>query len=387
AAVVAGLVAGSTVTAVGTEGSLPGEGAGRDVPGGLGVNPFTSLRGMLDRSGDVELFRVRGLGDEKRLLRAFTLDTYRPNEGWGLADGPMPAGVRADGALPTAPGDDGSAPHRTLRIDPVNWNDVWLPVYGSPRRLSGVADGWFYDRASGAVFRERRTRPEPYTEVAALERPTEEELRAAGTAAGDVADVYVDDSGVDPRVRGLARRLTGSEDTVFDKVEAVWRHFRPGNGFVYDTETAPATDRDALADFLFNGRRGYCEQFASSMAVLLRTLDIPSRVAVGFTSGYRDGNVRTITSRDAHAWVEVYFDGIGWVTFDPTPLSDGRGSVPPYLRSESDVEDTVGPDEPDTTTSATAAPPSAGVDDPGDTATAGGGPEPGTGPWLGRVAA
>ncbi len=67
------------------------------------------------------------------------------------------------------------------------------------------------------------------------------------------------------------------------------------------------------------------------MAVMLRSLDIPARVAVGFTSGYRDGDVRTITSRDAHAWVEVHFGEFGWVSFDPTPLADGRGYVPSYL--------------------------------------------------------
>lgn len=331
----AGLVAGVTITGVGTEGRLPGSNPGaRTVLGGLGVNPFTSLRGMLDQGDDVPLFRVTGLGDDQRLLRAFTLDTYYPNEGWGLPDGPMPAGVPANGELPFAPGDDGSAPSREIRIEPVHWNDVWLPVFGSPRALHGLSEGWYYDRTSGSVFRERSQNPAPYVEVAALEEPTRAELRRATPTPGDVADIYTDDSRVDPRVAELARRITASADTTFDKVHAVWKYFDTANGFTYDTQTAPTADSDALADFVLNGKRGYCEQFASAMAVMLRSLDIPARVAVGFTSGYRDGDVRTITSRDAHAWVEVHFGEFGWVSFDPTPLADGRGYVPSYLDNE-----------------------------------------------------
>lgn len=333
AALAVGLVAGSTVTAIGTQGSLPGASGGQSASGGLGVNPFTSLRGMLQRSEDVELFRVRGLGSQRRLLRAFTLDTYRPNQGWGLPEGPMPAGVPAQSPLPPAPGDDGG-PSTEIRIEPVNWVDLWLPVYGAPRALRGVSEGWYYDRTSGSVFRERRQRPSPYVEVASLEEPSKAELRAAAPQAEDLPPVYTSVERIDSRVVELTRRLTRDATNNFDKAQAVWRYFSAENGFVYDTETAPASDSDALADFLLNGKRGYCEQYASSMAVMLRTLGIPSRVAVGFTTGYATGEYRSITSQDAHAWVEVYFGDQGWVSFDPTPLTDGRGFIPPYLRPD-----------------------------------------------------
>ncbi|NIJ12804.1 hypothetical protein FHU38_003148 [Saccharomonospora amisosensis] len=341
ASLVVGLVAGSTVTAIGTEGSLPGSGSGaQNVPGGLGVNPFTSLRGMLDQGETVELFRVRGLRDgERKLLRAFTLDTYRPNEGWGLPDGPMPAGVPANGPLPAAPGDDGTGESREIQIEPVNWYDLWLPVYGSPRGLRDVSEGWYYDRTSGAVFRERRQRPGAYVEVASLREPTKAALRQAPHGARQVPSTYTDPGRLDPRVTALARRLTSGRTNNFDKAEAIWRYFSVENGFVYDTATAPVSDSNALADFLLNGKRGFCEQYASSMAVMLRAVGIPSRVAVGFTTGYDNGKYRSITSQDAHAWVEVYFGGHGWVSFDPTPLSDGRGFVPPYLRPDDTAGD------------------------------------------------
>lgn len=335
-ALVCGLVAGTALTAVGTVGRLPG--SGRDGQGagsgGLGVNPFTSLRGMLDQGSTVDLFRVRGLGNDKRLLRAFTLDTYRPNQGWSLPDGPMPAGYPANQTLPAAVGDDGTGESRQIQIEPVNWVDVWLPVYGALRGLQGVEPGWYYDPASGAVFSERKQHVQAYTEVASLAEPTKEELESVSTRATSAPAVYSRINGVDPRVVALTQQLTVSASSTFDKASAIWRYFTAENGFTYDTQTAAATDSDALADFLLNGKRGFCEQYASAMAVMLRVLGIPSRVAVGFTTGYSDGEYRMITSQDAHAWVEVYFgDELGWVSFDPTPRSDGRGYVPPYLQS------------------------------------------------------
>ncbi|MEU6644831.1 DUF3488 and transglutaminase-like domain-containing protein [Saccharomonospora sp. NPDC046836] len=342
AALVVGLVAGSTVTAIGTEGSLPGSsGNGQNVPGGLGVNPFTSLRGMLDQGSNVELFRVRGLENDRRLLRAFTLDTYRPNQGWGLPEGPMPAGVPASGPLPMAPGDDGTGDTREIRIEPVNWFDLWLPMYGAPRSLRNVAEGWYYDRTSGIVFRERRIRPAAYVESASLREPSKAQLRETDPRPAQVPPIYTTAERVDPRVSALARQLTASATNDFDRAEAIWRYFSPANGFVYDLQTAPANDSDALADFLLNGKRGFCEQYASSMAVMLRAVGIPSRVAVGFTSGVPTGDYRSITSQDAHAWVEVYFGDQGWVSFDPTPLSDGRGYIPSYLRPDEVPNDPV----------------------------------------------
>jgi transglutaminase-like putative cysteine protease len=340
-ALVLGLVAGGTITAVGTVGRLPGSGSGQGTgSGGLGVNPFTSLRGMLDQGTTVDLFRVRGLGNDQRLLRAFTLDTYLPNQGWSLPPGPMPAGYPALQPLPPAPGDTGATESREINIQPLNWNDVWLPVYGSLRSLQGISPGWYYDPESGAVFSERKQHPPTYTESASLAEPTKQQLEtvSAPQTAG-VAPVYTQISGVDPRVVNLAKQVTANSSTTFDKATALWRFFTAENRFTYDTRTAPAADSDALADFLLYGRRGFCEQFASAMAVMLRVLGIPSRVAVGFTTGFADGDTRLITSQDAHAWVEVYFGDLGWVSFDPTPRSDGRGYVPPYLQSGNSTND------------------------------------------------
>ncbi|MBB3665051.1 transglutaminase-like putative cysteine protease [Prauserella sediminis] len=346
-AVAAGLLAGATLTFVGTEGSLPGSEPDRQsAPGGLGVEPFTSLRGMLGDRTPTRMFEVDGLGDNAPLMRAFTLSRYIPGQGWGLPDGRrMPAGRPADGPLPTVPGDTVSGEARTVRVTPVNWFDVWLPTYGKIRNLDPPPGDWYYDPGSGSVYSEDRRRPRSYTMTTSLSEPTREQLRAAGTVSGPDPR-YREVARIDPRVRALAQDLTSDAPTTFGKAQAVWRYFTdPSNGFVYDTETAPASDPDALADFVLRGKRGFCEQYASAMAVMLRSLDVPSRVAVGFTRGTTDGQgTRVLTSEDAHAWVEVYFgDELGWVTFDPTPLTNGRGYTPDYL----DTEDNPAPDDPD----------------------------------------
>ncbi len=86
-------------------------------------------------------------------------------------------------------------------------------------------------------------------------------------------------------------------------------------------------------DFLTT-KRGYCELYASAMAYLVRAAGIPSRVAIGFRNGHPAGDRISVTNHDAHAWVEVYFSGIGWVPFDPTPPGErGGGNDLPWAQS------------------------------------------------------
>jgi hypothetical protein len=345
AAIVLGLFGGA-ITWVGTVGRIPfgsdGNGAGAG-SGGFGIQPFTELRGMLDQGSNRELFKVRGLGTDKRLLRAMTLDTYYPNKGWGLHDeGRSQQGVPVGPQLPPAPGDDGTGAARRIDVQPTSWRDNWLPVYGAPRVIDGAANGYLYDQVSGTVFTTRSEAPPAYTEYASLKEPTAQELRVT-PQVDDLPPRYTELDRVDARVRAKTEQLIAGAANDFDRASAIWRYFTAQSGFVYDTKTAPANDADALADFILNGKRGFCEQFASAMAVMLRVAGIPSRVAIGFTPGVQVNDYLSITTQDAHAWVEAYFGGKGWVTFDPTPLSDGRGITPSYLQAG--AEDGNQPDD------------------------------------------
>jgi protein-glutamine gamma-glutamyltransferase len=116
----------------------------------------------------------------------------------------------------------------------------------------------------------------------------------------------------------LARRWTADATSAYDAVAAIKRHLRRGP---YQYESQVHNYVFALPAFLFIDRAGYCQQFSGTMALMLRMLGIPSRVATGFAPGEVDGGDYQVRDLDAHSWVEVFFPRVGWVTFDPTPAS------------------------------------------------------------------
>jgi transglutaminase-like putative cysteine protease len=119
-----------------------------------------------------------------------------------------------------------------------------------------------------------------------------------------------------------ARRVAGNARTPYDTVLALESWFRQSGGFSYEERPLPATDLPPLVHFVTVTKAGYCQHYAGAMAVMLRLLGIPARVAVGFTSGTRSDDAWKVTDHNAHAWVEAWFPQHGWVAFDPTP---GRG--------------------------------------------------------------
>jgi len=124
---------------------------------------------------------------------------------------------------------------------------------------------------------------------------------------------------LDSRVEQLAKQITANAATAYDKAAAIEIYLRTRFGYTLDLTGKP--EEDALAKFLFVTRSGHCEYFASAMTVMLRTLGVPARVVNGFLPGqYNDiGGDYIVRASDAHTWVEVFFPGYGWLTFDPTP--------------------------------------------------------------------
>src|SRR5262249_27865602 len=122
-----------------------------------------------------------------------------------------------------------------------------------------------------------------------------------------------------------ARRVVGDARSPYAAVLALESWLRGTGGFTY-TQHPPLARAEPLLDFVLRTKRGYCQHFAGAMALMLRYLGIPTRVAEGFTSGTYDPHTKTwtVTDHDAHAWVEAWFPRYGWLPFDPTP---GRGSL------------------------------------------------------------
>ena len=128
------------------------------------------------------------------------------------------------------------------------------------------------------------------------------------------------------RVKELTSSIVQSSLTQYDKVEAIINFLK---GFPYNLKiAAPPSDADGVDYFLFTGKSGYCTYYASAMAVMLRSIGIPTRLAVGFLPGQFDQKTQSyiVRDRDYHAWTEVYFADKGWITFDPTPSTTGESA-------------------------------------------------------------
>jgi transglutaminase-like putative cysteine protease len=158
-----------------------------------------------------------------------------------------------------------------------------------------------------------------------LPMPPPAAVREAGLIYPDsIRETYLQLPTLDPRIPELARQITARDTTPFDKARSIEAYLRSRYGYTLDLSRPPQSD--PLPYFLFQKRAGHCEYFATAMTVMLRTLDIPARYINGFQTGeYNDvaGDL-VVRESDAHSWVEVYFPGFGWLTFDPTPPTDEK---------------------------------------------------------------
>ncbi|MCX7854682.1 MAG: transglutaminase-like domain-containing protein, partial [Anaerolineae bacterium] len=166
-----------------------------------------------------------------------------------------------------------------------------------------------------------------YHARSALGAATVAQLRAAGTDYPQwVTDRYLQlPDTLTPRTRELALQIAAGKDNPYDIAVAVTEYLRANIRYSQTVPPVPR-GREPLDWFLFDLRRGFCNYYASAEVVLLRSLGIPARLAVGFASGKWEGGRYLVRDKDAHAWPEVYFPGFGWVEFEPT------ASQPPILR-------------------------------------------------------
>lgn len=175
--------------------------------------------------------------------------------------------------------------------------------------------------STGSIFNADNLRAvADYTVTSEIPPPMPGHLLPAHDAG--VSDVYLQPPlSLDPRIKERAEQIAADQDTPFLKASAIERYLSAN--FLYTLQLPPVPPKDPIANFLFERQQGHCEYFASSMAVMLRTLGIPSRIVNGFRGGeYNDVTGSYIVrAKDAHSWVEAYFPGYGWYTFDPTPSS------------------------------------------------------------------
>jgi transglutaminase-like putative cysteine protease len=346
-ALVAGLLLPVFVPTL-TEGSLAsGFGGGAGTGNGLGaaLDPVAEMAGQLNRPRPADLLRVDASVDDPGYLRAVALDEYT-DTGWHMTNLDGQESIADDTTLAPLPGGESTRQVRE-RVTVLGHDDQFLPVPYSPLSveiLGGPDEDWRFDRAGSTVFgRDVTTEGLVYRVEAVQPEPTVDDLQSAPAAPADEAlQRYTELPELDPGVTDLAAQLTAGARTPYDRVRAVLDHFTDrANGFVYSLSTSPGTTGDDLADFL-RLKRGYCEQYAGAMAVLVRAAGVPARVVLGYTPGQQqpDGS-RLVTTDDAHAWVEVWFDGLGWIPFDPTPIAVNRAVELPWAPRTDSTTDTV----------------------------------------------
>lgn len=307
-------------------------------------DPIVDLNRDLRRSDEVELFRYDTEDTNPDYWRSVTLDVFTGTEWQRADDRNIPDENVATEGLPAPLGVAGAVA-RDLRTTEVQVSDTfesrWLPL---PFPATGLTiDGrWVYDTDTRNVFGvERDTRGQSYT-VESLEFDYSSVV--PGTDAPASLDQYVELPELPEELGLLAEEVTAGAATPYAQAVALQAWFRDPAEFGYTLEAPEGHSTDDLLAFL-EQREGYCEQFAATMALMARHLEIPARVNIGFTPGTNvEGTTWSVSSHDAHAWPELFFADLGWVRFEPTPAAR-TGSPPDWTvgTSEPAPAETTGP--------------------------------------------
>jgi transglutaminase-like putative cysteine protease len=306
-------------------------------------------------------------------LRAVSLDEFDGVSfaGAGGGGGPSRALLVENGVIQSGNATQDSGDRLTQRVTLTASSSQLVLASGRPQRIRGPFEGASAILGDAVRVADRLQPGESYTVETLIPQPTPAELVAArayspvDTPAGEtrlratLSDPPVDvplwgsgasqpaDSLLGPYapVRELARSVAGDAATPYAAVNRVESYLR--RSYTYDEAPPFPTslpdgaaggwpeNRPPLVDFLLNSRRGFCQQFAGGMTVMLRSLGIPARVAVGYTAGRFDPDLKAylVLDRDAHSWVEVWFPDTGWIPFDATP---GRSAPNPASVSSAD---------------------------------------------------
>ncbi len=305
-----------------------------------GINPMLALGENLRQGSEVKVLEYATDSNQPLYLKVTNLHDFT-----GKTWAPGPSVMRSEdsdaleGRAALQPG----IVRRNISTDIniLGLNASYLPMPYPAQEVNGLAGRWRW-QSDGRNFESStaNTRGQSYSVTSLQVSPTREQMRRAGArSVGSLVDYTRLPAQMPVSIGREAHRVTDKMDTDYDKAIALQSYFNSGL-FNY-SEVAPVAEGfdgngvDVLETFL-DEKTGYCVHFSSAMAVMARTLGIPARIAVGYapgtpTSTEADGKqVYEVSSQLLHSWPELHFDGIGWVSFEPTP---GRG-IETSFRSE-----------------------------------------------------
>lgn len=302
------------------------------------VSPLVNVSASLVEQSDDEIFSVRVAQDERDYWRLMALTTFDGNQ-WkrtsqfNEAYGPLPSTVDIDNRKLLTQ----TVTKRSQGVD-----DIYLPAaYELSRVLDDGGVNLEYEVDTGALVYQKNSQELAeqgfqYT-IESLVPDYDPSRLPERASAGSSREFLGEHTQLPPtcgpgqsttthdcwpeRISLLAQQVTSGAATDYQRARMLQDYFRDPANFTYDINVARRHDVASAEDFLFNVRVGYCEQFASVFTAMARSLGIPARMAVGYTWGSWDPARQeyVVRGHHAHAWPEVYFSGIGWIIFEPTP--------------------------------------------------------------------
>jgi len=304
------------------DGGTDGEG-GSGGSGPVSVrNPILDMRRNLTSQSREPLISVTTPDGEPSYLRLTSLPELTA-AGWAPGERSDDS-VSLDNFLPGPPGVS-SAIAREQKEMQVNllptFSTQWLPTLYAPTTIR-ASGPWALDPENLDIVNTAGEQQGPYTYQmnVSVSRPDATQLRASSRAVKGLQPQTRLPEDVPAVLAEQAEEVTAGAKTDFDRAVQLQNWFRTDGDFTYDLSADPTGGWQTLADFVTTGRRGYCEQFATAMAIMARTQGIPARVAVGFLRPQRESDdTYVFRGTDSHAWPELYLTGAGWVRFEPTP--------------------------------------------------------------------
>ncbi|HBH57711.1 MAG TPA: transglutaminase [Arthrobacter bacterium] len=309
---------------------------------GTGLNPMITLGNSLRTPAGSGRITYATNSATPVYLRSVTVDNF-DGDSWGPDDRdaerrPVAGQIEAGYEISAE-----EQVRQVTTVDTGSFTSPYLPLPYAPESIRGLNGAWTLDPATLAVKGSNtNSRAQQYLVVSSMPKITATALQQSSPAVrGISADFTRVPGNVPDIVRSTADAVTASSTTEYAKAVAIQKYLRSGE-FTYSLQSPVQGGYDGnglsvLADFLTQ-KSGYCIHYSSAMAVMARLEGIPSRIAVGYAPGRATGSTVSVAgqgalpeyevdARDAHAWPELYFQGLGWVPFEPTP---SRGVVPAY---------------------------------------------------------
>jgi transglutaminase-like putative cysteine protease len=293
---------------------------------GAQLDPLVDIRGRLSDPTDQILFSVAA--EFPSYWRVTSLPTFDGNT-WTVSQDLLNSAAGQLASLSSI-SEVGVAATEVIQLFTIqNLAGTFAPVADRPTQLRSATRSLFYEPESGTllVSKEGLKFNDNYQIVSTVIVPSAEALRISSSSSPPDAQYLRLPQKQDlTQIQQIVDQIIEGSTGNYEKLLAIQSYFR--NNFAYSLDVPASTSAGATMDFLTR-KSGYCEQFSSTFALFARLIGIPSRVAIGFTPGEASpigtSNVElfNVRSQHAHAWPEVWFDGIGWVLFEPTP---GRGA-------------------------------------------------------------